>query len=126
MQAEDMEFLAPGISFSLKDGQIRIFRSTISALGEPKYIRFLLDLQNKSLGVQGRSQKTGECFAVPGYTQERWVFRIMCTNLLKNIWEITGWNLESTYRARGIYKKEYDMILFELTSAKKWEIQVEE
>ena len=50
MQENNM--MIPGISLCQKWGKIRIFHSTIVALGEPRYIRFLFNPDKKGLVVQ--------------------------------------------------------------------------
>ena len=41
-----------GVSLCQKTGIIRIFRSTIKELGDPKYIRFLFNPEKRTLAVQ--------------------------------------------------------------------------
>ena len=50
-----------------KKGIIRIFRSTIKELGDPRYIRFLFNPEKRTLEVQSVSRKEAECFRVPKY-----------------------------------------------------------
>ena len=62
MQENNMMIL--GISLCQKWGKIRIFHSTIVALGEPRYIRFLFNPDKKGLVVQACARKEAECFRV--------------------------------------------------------------
>lgn len=54
-----------GVSLCQKKGIIRIFRSTIKELGDPRYIRFLFNPKKRTLAVQSVSRKEAECFRVP-------------------------------------------------------------
>lgn len=73
---QDNNIVIPGISLCQKWGKIRIFHSTIVALGEPRYIRFLFNLEMKKLAVQACARKEAECFCVPKYDPENWEFKI--------------------------------------------------
>lgn len=46
-----------GVSLCQKTGTIRIFRSTINELGDPKYIRFLFNPEKRTLAVQSAKRK---------------------------------------------------------------------
>ena len=56
-----------GVSLCQKTGTIRIFRSTIKELSDPKYIRFLFNPEKRTLAVQAAKRKEVECFRVPEY-----------------------------------------------------------
>lgn len=84
MQENNM--MIPGISLCQKWGKIRIFHSTIVALGEPRYIRFLFNPDKKGLVVQACARKEAECFRVPKYNPENWEFKISSVPMLRMIW----------------------------------------
>ncbi len=119
MPDSKMEPFTPGISLALREGKIRIFHSTIVTLGEPRYIRFLLNINMRCLAVQGVEEQAVDCFSVPAYTPENWDFKISSTNFLKNIWAICCWDPAATYRAKGIYDGDHDMVQFKLDQAWK-------
>ena len=73
---QEHNIVIPGISLCQKWGKIRIFHSTIVALGEPKYIRFLFNPEKRGLVVQACARKDAECFRVPKYNPENWEFKI--------------------------------------------------
>ena len=52
----------PGVSLCQKTGTIRIFRSTIKELSNPKYIRFLFNPEKRTLAVQAAKRKEAEGF----------------------------------------------------------------
>lgn len=49
----------PGVSLCQKTGTIRIFRSTIKELSDPKYIRFLFNPEKRTLAGSPVSEKKG-------------------------------------------------------------------
>lgn len=110
-----------GVSLCKKWGTIRIFRSTIFELGQPKYIRFLFNPQKEKLAVQSCEKKELECFRVPKNNVENWDFRINSLSMLTMIWKTCGWNDEKTYRLKGISYPEYNLIEFNLKQAKELE-----
>lgn len=106
-----------GMSLSLKWGKIRLYHNTILALGEPKFIRFLLNLQTKKLAVQTCKKKTAESFKVPKYEPDNWIFRINSISMLKIIWKISGWDEDKTYRLSGKLYAEHELVEFNLALA---------
>lgn len=64
-----------GVSLCQKTGIIRIFRSTIKELGDPKYIRFLFNPEKRTLAVQATSRKEAECFRVPNIIQRTGILK---------------------------------------------------
>lgn len=75
ISVQEHNIVIPGISLCQKWGKIRIFHSTIVALGEPKYIRFLFNPEKRGLVVQACARKEAECFRVPKYNPENWEFK---------------------------------------------------
>ena len=91
---QEHNIVIPGISLCQKWGKIRIFHSTIVALGEPKYIRFLFNPEKRGLVVQVCAKKEAECFRVPKYNPENWEFKISSVPMLRMIWKTCDWDTE--------------------------------
>ncbi|MCC8107378.1 MAG: hypothetical protein LIO99_15505 [Clostridiales bacterium] len=119
MQETNIENLVPRISFSKKRGEIVIFRSTILALSEPDYIRFLMNMEKGCLAVQACDKKTLDCFRVPAYDPKDWTFRIYSDMMQRVLWSRCGWEKEFTYRACGILHSDYNLVEFDLTAAEQ-------
>ncbi len=85
-----------GVSLCQKKGIIRIFRSTIKELGDPRYIRFLFNPEKRTLAVQSVSRKEAECFRVPKYNPKDWDFKICSIQMLRIIWRVCEWNENDT------------------------------
>lgn len=77
-----------GVSLCPQKGIIRIFRSTIKELGDPRYIRFLFNPDKRTLAVQSVSRKEAECFRVPKYNPKDWDFKIYSIQMLRIIWRV--------------------------------------
>ena len=106
-----------GVSLCQKKGIIRIFRSTIKELGDPRYIRFLFNPEKRTLAVQSVSRKEAECFRVPKYNPENWEFKISSVPMLRMIWKTCEWDAEKTYRLTGICHSEYNLVEFDMKQA---------
>ncbi|MCD8109531.1 MAG: hypothetical protein LUE14_05465 [Clostridiales bacterium] len=117
MQENNRENIVPGISFSKKRGEIIIFRSTIQALSEPEYIRFLMNMEKGCLAVQACKKKSVDCFKVPAYDPKDWVFRIYSDAMQRMLWTRCGWEGNLTYRANGVLHPEYCLVEFDLNAA---------
>lgn len=119
MQENKKETLVPGISFSKKRGEIMVFRSTIQALSEPVYIRFLMNMEKGCLAVQACERKTVDCFKVPIYDPKEWTFRIYSDAMQRLLWMRCGWENNYTYRVNGILHPEYNLVEFDLNTAEQ-------
>lgn len=106
-----------GVSLCIKSGKIRIFHSTIKELGNPKYIRFLLNPDRKTFAIQSCRNKVPESILVPKYTSDNWDFVVHSMTMLRGIWKICGWDEEKTYRMDGICFPEHDLVEFDLKQA---------
>lgn len=106
-----------GISLCKKSGKIRIFHSTVKELGNPKYIRFLLNPEKKTFVIQSCKNKVPESILVPKYAPDNWDFVVHSMTMLKGIWTICGWDDEETYRMDGICFPEHKLVEFDLKQA---------
>lgn len=118
MQENNTENVVPRISFSKKRGEIVIFRSTILALSEPDYIRFLMNMEKGCLAVQACDKKTLDCFRVPSYDPKDWIFRIYSDMMQRMLWSRCGWE-DYTYRVSGVLHSEYNLVEFDLNTAER-------
>lgn len=119
MQEKYSDTVTPGISFSKKRGEILVFRSTIQALAEPGYIRFLMNMGKGCLAVQACYKKTLDCFKVPEYDPKDWAFRIYSDVMNRMLWKRCGWSSDCTYRVSGIYYPEHHIVEFDLAAAER-------
>ena len=103
-----------GVSLCQKTGTIRIFRSTIKELSDPKYIRFLFNPEKRTLAVQAAKRKEAECFRVPEYNPKDWDFKICSIQMQRMIWKVCDWSENATYRIAGTHYPEYNLVEFDL------------
>ena len=101
----------------IKTGTIRIFRSTIKELSDPKYIRFLFNPEKRTLAVQAAKRKEAECFRVPEYNPKDWDFKICSIQMQRMIWKVCDWSENATYRIAGTHYPEYNLVEFDLKQA---------
>ncbi len=119
MQENNAEKVVPGISFSKKQGMIMIFRSTIQALSEPDYIRFLMNMEKGCLAVHACDKKTLDCFRGPAYDPKDWTFRIYSDMMQRMLWTRCGWEDDYTYRVSGVQHPEHNLVEFDLNTAER-------
>lgn len=108
---------SPGISFQLQSNRMYIFHSTITALGNPKFIRLLFNPEKKRLAVQVCARREPESFVVPQYDPETWAFPISSFPLFQMLSECCAWDKNQTYRVFGELHKEHQLVEFDLTQA---------
>ena len=116
MEEKGLPDYIPGISFSLKWGKIRIYRSNLYCMENPKYIRMLFDPDRKFFALQACGRVKGS-IRVPKNKGEDWEFRVNSIGLLRMIWDLCDWDYECTYQVRGKYYPENKLSEFDLTNA---------
>lgn len=107
-----------GISFSLKRRRVLIHRSTIKEIGNPEYIRFLVNSADKKLVVQACDYSETNSHEVPEWSGTANSFEITSLQMQKIIWQICGWHKEKTYRVAGTLYPEHGLVEFDLSEAK--------
>lgn len=106
------------ISFYLRNGTIHIHRSTIRALGNPPFIRFLINSDNTELLVQAYVQKDFHSFRVPKpLNDEIGRVQIHSKGLCRMIETRLGWNGSCSYRIPGKPYPRQGVAAFDLTKA---------
>ena len=112
--------ITPTITFDFKQYRIRIFKSTVSMLGNPDYIQLLV--HPKSNLVALRVSSANERFALdirrgPDYKKEE--YSIHSKALLEELHYICPTLcLEQTYRVTGRYIPKENVVIFNLITAK--------
>ena len=89
----------PQISFYLASGMIRIHRSTIDILGHPRFIRFMVSKDGKSLLLTRAEKKDFQSFRVPKDTNNSsWKFEIGSIQFCRCLASSLSWLPYATYR----------------------------
>ena len=107
----------PYVSFTLNG--ITFNKSVTIKLGEPEYVRFLINPETKQVAVQVCTQndKNSTVFYRPkasGAMSVRWNAR----DLINTIERIMDWDLKKvSYRTDGILSREDNAIIFDLSKA---------
>lgn len=106
------------ISFYLRGGTIHIHRSTIRALDNPQFVRFLISDDGTTLLVQSYYKKDFRSFRVPESTNDE-IGRVqihskgLCGVFMKRF----GWKEELSYRIPGKPFPTQGVAAFDLTRA---------
>lgn len=106
------------ISFYLRVGTIHIHRSTIRALGNPAFIRFLISDDGTTLLVQSYHKKDFRSFRVPESINDE-IGRVqihskgLCAVFVKRF----GWQPDLSYRIPGKPFPAQGVAAFDLTRA---------
>ncbi len=75
-----------GLSFNIRRGRMLIYHSTIRAMGEPEYIRFLFNNRDKKIAVQRCEAIDRDSFRVPKVVPgERFQFDITSSPFLSEV-----------------------------------------
>ena len=107
------------ISIYGKCGKIHIFKSTIRAIGQPKFIRFRLSQDGRVL-LEPYDRITLTSFRVPkdlddmGSTME-----VSTTALIRIIYQEWGFDTTKSYRIQGTLYEERQIAIFDISTAEK-------
>ncbi len=115
-----------GISFSWRSLGIHIYRSTLLALENPSYVRFLVNYDKKQLAVQVCDKKETGSIKVSKATDKTSV--VSSVVMLKLIWKLCDWDKKDTVRAYGkLYPKnhivEFDLNNIEIISENEFAVE---
>ena len=103
------------LSFSSKQGKVRIYKGVLSALGEPRFIQFLINPEKKMLILCGSNTRLSECIEVPSKEyQARNGFVLNGHGFIRRIFSIMRWAPLGTYLVDGIYDKDLSCVVFAL------------
>ena len=109
-----------GLSFSLRRGRLLVYHATIKMLGEPNYIRFLLNAKENKLAVQCCEEIDGNNFRVPDYSVgSKYIFEISSVTFLSLIYKNCKWDDTKTYACYGTYHPKYRLVDFDLAQARE-------
>lgn len=106
------------ITFCYRRGRTVIFKSVISALGNPDYIRMLINPEEKVVIVQICDKRERNVIEVPRNLNKDGVsFGINSVALLESMTKLMGWSKSLTYRAKGELQIESGFVVFFLEKA---------
>ena len=106
------------LSFSYKNGTVRIYRSILHALEDPAHIQILISPEEKKLFIRGLEKREFDSFPVPeGEFLKRNGFNLHGKKFIRRISEIAGWSLEKTYKVTGELNDETKWMEFDLDKA---------
>mgnify|MGYP007070214089 CR=1 FL=1 len=107
-----------GLSFNIRRGRLLIYHSTIRALGNPEYIRFLFNSKDKKVAVQSCEAIDRDSFRVPKpISGEKFQFDISSSPFLSVIYKACGWGLDESYLVYGKLYPNNRLADFELKTA---------
>lgn len=102
----------------MKVNTIRIFKSTIRAMGQPKFIRLLVNQEGTKLIVQRYYKKTFNSFRIPeNFADRDSRVEIHSKAFCRLLAGRTKWDREASYRIMGSVYEKQGIAVFDLTRA---------
>ena len=112
-----------GLSFSHKSARVLIHRSTLEALGNPAYIRFLCSIRTNRVSVQVCAKEESGAIKVP-LRKTRKPITICSLVMQRTLWDACDWNRGSNYRVWGVLYPKHELVEFDLTKAEEGQDEV--
>lgn len=111
------DLTTPGISFEKSWGRIRLFKSTLTAMSDPEYVRFLFTPEDRMFAVEPCSADDEGAYRLVHYGRDEYV-EIRCKALVRFVYRSCGWNEKVSYRIAGeIYSPDSQLVFFDLLRA---------
>lgn len=105
------------ITFCYRRGRTRIYKSVVTALGNPEYMRMLIHPEKRILLLQVCDQRDRDAIKIPkNISRARAEFSINSVAFLESITTLMNWSKKLTYRVDGSI--ENDCLMFEMDKAK--------
>lgn len=115
---ENKTDLRLGLSFNIRRGRMLVYHSTLRALGEPEYIRFLFNNRDKRIAVQSCEAIDRDSFRVPKYIPgERFQYDISSSPFLSVIYKACHWSINDSYLVYGERYSVNHLVDFDLKTA---------
>ena len=112
-----MSKLPVNISIRNNPGVFRLSSGAIGLLGNPTYLRVLINPNTKEIGIQASNQEDSKALKIC-YGANKGV--LICSKLLaERIFAMCKWNLSSSYRTNDCYLSPENILMFKLQSAKE-------
>ena len=106
------------ISINYRWAKVRVHKQTITVLGTPRFVQFLINPEDKLLYMRGTNSRDSNCLVVPPEDyRKRNQYVLNGKHFIKKLSGLVGWSLDRTYTIRGDYSPEYNMIVFRLEDA---------
>ena len=106
------------ISFYLKDGSIHVYTDAIRFLGQPNYIRFLLNNDGSSMVMEPYHKKEFQSIRVRKNADRKLEkTRFRSAYLCRLMTFALGWNQEKSYRVPGRFIPAQKIVVFDMTKA---------
>ena len=106
----------PGISFSLTEGRITLFKTTMEILGNPEFYRFLFSPEDSLFAVQ--TCGIGDKGANPVRMDLKYEnYSVKSMDLVRFVYHSCRWKEKITYRVPGVAYPADRAVQFDLTTA---------
>ena len=107
-----------GLSFNIRRGRMLIYHSTIRALGDPEYIRFLFNNRDKKIAVQSCEAIDRDSFRVPKpMPGDKFQFDISSSPFLSVVYKTCHWSHEESFLTYGESFPTNHLVEFDLKTA---------
>ena len=108
------------VSFYMRSNTIRIFKSTIRAMGTPKFIRLRIHETEGTMIIEPYDRITFSSFRVPfPLNDSKEGMDIHSKRFIRIVAAPMRWDMERTYRVAGELYKEQRIVKFDLEQAVK-------
>ena len=101
----------------MRDGTIHVYAEAVRFLGQPKFIRFLLNKDGSSMLMESYHKKEFQSFRVPQEALAPRKMRIFSRSFCRLLAYTLKWDVDKSYRVPGQYVASKRVVVFDMTKA---------
>ena len=107
----------PCVTIDFPQNRIRVYKHTLHLLQDPLYIRFLVNPQDRFLGVQIANKDDPSAYKVGNRIKAKRCVEIHSMTLLEDLHQCTKWEKDASYTLHAMAAVDNTLIVFKLDEA---------
>ncbi len=109
----------PCLTVDFSQNRVRVYKQTLHLLNDPQYIRFLINPDERYLGVQIARSDDPSAHRVGNRINKKECVEVHSMSLLEQLHECTRWKKEGSYTMHALANVDNSMIVFRWDEAIK-------
>ena len=106
------------ISINYRTGKIQVYKKAIDAIGQPRFVQFLIDPDTKKLYMRGTDTRENNCLVIPSESSRKKNGYVLHGKyFIKKISALVGWDIDRPHILVGVFMPSQNAVVFDLSKA---------
>lgn len=106
------------ISINYKTGKIQVYKKAIDAIGQPRFVQFLIDPDTKKLYMRGTDRRENNCLVIPPESaRKKNGYVLHGKYFIRKFSALAGWSLDRPHILVGVIMPSQNAVVFDLAKA---------